>query len=116
MAGSLVAKFVLSKSLLRSQGGLTDVYVRVLGIEAESSLIRNLNHVNAVHDATSSRTSPVNPIAPVRPTTRLRQPSPLPHSDRDRPPVPPRAPGRRAAGACAGPVTKAASGYISTGQ
>src|SRR5260370_2968048 len=49
IAGSLVANLVLSKSLLRSQGGLTDVYVRVLRIESESSLIRNLNHINAVH-------------------------------------------------------------------
>src|SRR5712692_8307809 len=49
IAGSLVANLVLSKSLLRSKGGLTDIYVRVLRIESESSLIRNLNHVNAVH-------------------------------------------------------------------
>src|SRR3982074_3187519 len=105
MAGSLVAKFVLSKSLLRSQGGLTDVYVRVLGTEADSAIIRKFNHVTAVHGATSSRTSPMNPIGPVRPTTRLRQPSPLPHSDRDRTPVATRAPGRRAAGARARPVT-----------
>src|SRR5216684_8960792 len=40
IAGSLVANLVLSKSLLRSQGGLTDVYVRVLRIKSESSLIR----------------------------------------------------------------------------
>src|SRR5438445_4331485 len=49
IAGSLVANLVLSKSLLRSQGGLTDVYIRLLPIESESSLIRNLNHINAVH-------------------------------------------------------------------
>src|SRR5467141_1948184 len=57
MAGSLVANLVLSKSLLRSQGGLTDVYVRVLRIESESSLIRNLNHVNAVHVRSPGRSS-----------------------------------------------------------
>src|SRR5438445_13202289 len=56
IAGSLVANLVLSKSLLRSQGGLTDVYVRVLRIESGSSLIRNLNHVNAVHEPSRSIT------------------------------------------------------------
>src|SRR5260370_1452256 len=64
MAGSLVANLVLSKSLLRSQGGLTDVYVRVLRIESESSLIRNLNHVNAVHVRSAGRVRASNPAAP----------------------------------------------------
>src|SRR5260370_4539179 len=61
IAGSLVANLVLSKSLLRSQGGLTDVYVRVLRIESESSLIRNLNHVNAVHVRSPGRVRASNP-------------------------------------------------------
>src|SRR5260370_29580525 len=64
MAGSLVANLVLSKSLLWSQGGLTDVYVRVLRIESESSLIRNLNHVNAVHVRSAGRVRASNPAAP----------------------------------------------------
>src|SRR5260370_19473314 len=59
IAGSLVANLVLSKSLLRSQGGLTDVYVRVLRIESGSSLIRNLNHVNAVHVRSPGRSRSV---------------------------------------------------------
>src|SRR6266851_5068935 len=59
IAGSLVANLVLSKSLLRSKGGLTDIYVRVLRIESESSLIRNLNHVNAVHVRSPGRSRSV---------------------------------------------------------
>src|SRR5712691_7679480 len=49
MTGSLVANLMLTKSLVRSQGGLTDVYVRVVRIEPGPSLVRNLNHINAVH-------------------------------------------------------------------
>src|SRR5467141_2500756 len=64
IAGSLVASLVLSKSLPRSQGGLTDVYVRVLRIESESSLIRNLNHVNAVHVRSPGHVRASNPAAP----------------------------------------------------
>src|SRR5260370_36104846 len=57
IAGSLVANLVLSKSLLRSQDGLTDVYVRVLRIESEPALIRNLAYVNSVHLRSRGRTS-----------------------------------------------------------
>src|SRR5260370_12245903 len=64
IAGSLIANLVLGKWLLRSQGGLTDVYVRVLRIESESSLIRNLNHVNAVHVRSPGRVRASNPAAP----------------------------------------------------
>src|SRR6266851_2101624 len=67
ITGSLVANLVLSKSLLRSQGGLTDVYVRVLRIESESSLIRNLNHVNAIRQFTWPRSC----VKPSRSITRV---------------------------------------------
>ena len=50
MAGSLVAGSVLGKSRLRSQSGLTDVHVRLFQIEPRTSVIRNLNYIEAVHE------------------------------------------------------------------
>src|SRR5260370_35137462 len=38
---------------------MTHVYVRVLRIESESSLVRNLNHVNAVHVRSPGRSRSV---------------------------------------------------------
>src|SRR5258708_4585716 len=69
IAGRLVANLVLSKSLLGSQGGLTDVYVRVLRIESESSLIRNLNHVNPIHFRAPRRVRTSHPAAPSHAST-----------------------------------------------
>src|SRR5258708_5948941 len=53
VAGRLVAGSVLSKSRLRGQSGLTDVHVRVFQIEPRASIIRNLNHIEAVHGMNS---------------------------------------------------------------
>jgi hypothetical protein len=48
-AGSLAASSVLGKSGLRGQSRLTDVHIRILRIEPGTPLVRNLNHIDAVH-------------------------------------------------------------------
>src|SRR5260370_29548769 len=50
MAGSFVAGSVLGKSGLRGQGSLADVHVRVLRIKPGAPLIRNLDHIDVVHE------------------------------------------------------------------